>query len=78
MGGFSGGEPGANGEFSGVAKNSFYVENGEIKGAVMETMINGNLQDVFRNVTAVSKELVSDGRMAFPYLATEGVTISGN
>ena len=78
VGGFSGGEPGANGEFSGVAKNSFYVENGEIKGAVMETMINGNLQDVFRNVTAVSKELVSDGNMAFPYLAAEGVTISGN
>ena len=27
VGGFSGGQPGANGEFSGVAKNSFYVEN---------------------------------------------------
>ena len=75
---FSGGEPAPSGEFSGVAKNSFYVENGEIKGAVMETMINGNLQDVFRNVTAVSRELVSDGNMAFPYLAAEGVTISGN
>lgn len=78
VGGFSGGEPGANGEFSGVAKNSFYVENGEIKGAVMETMINGNLEDVFRNVTALSRELVSDGLMAFPYMATEGITISGN
>ena len=66
VGGFSGGEPGANGEFSGVAKNSFYVENGEVKGAVMETMISGNLTDVFSNVTAVSKELVSDGTSAFP------------
>ena len=78
VGGFSGGQPGANGEFSGVAKNSFYVENGVIRGAVMETMINGNLQDVFTKVTAVSKELVSDGNMAFPYLAVEGITISGN
>ncbi len=77
VGGFSGGEPGVNGEFSGVAKNSFYVENGEVKGAVMETMISGNLTDVFSNVTAVSKELVSDGTFAFPWMAAEGVTVSG-
>ena len=44
VGGFSGGNPGANGEFSGVAKNSFYIENGKIKGAVTETMINGTLE----------------------------------
>ncbi len=78
VGGFSGGEPGVNGEFSGVAKNSFYVENGEVKGAVMETMISGNLTDVFQNVTAVSKELVSDGTSAFPWMASEGITVSGS
>ncbi len=78
VGGFSGGEPGANGEFSGVAKNSFYIENGEIQGACMETMINGNLQDMFRNVCAVSEELISDGTMAFPYLQVSGIVISGN
>ena len=77
IGYFSGGQPGTNGEFSGVAKNSFYVENGEVKGAVMETMISGNLTDVFSNVTAVSKELVSDGTSAFPWMAAEGVTVSG-
>ena len=77
VGGFSGGEPGANGEFSGVAKNSFYVENGEIRGAVLETMISGNLAEVFRHVGAVSRELVSDGNMAFPYLVADGITISG-
>ena len=31
MGGFSGGHPGTNGEFSGVAKNSFLIENGKSK-----------------------------------------------
>ena len=77
VGGFSGGHPGTNGEFSGVAKNSFYVENGRVQGAVMETMISGNLLDLFNHVTAVSKELVSDGASAFPYLAAEGITISG-
>ena len=75
--GFSGGEPGANGEFSGVAKNSFYVENGKIAGAVTETMINGNLEQVFKNVTAVSKEQVCDGGSVLPWLACSGIVISG-
>ena len=78
VGGFSGGHPGANGEFSGVAKNSFYVEDGRIKGAVMETMISGNLADVFSRVLAVSKEQYSDGTMSFPYLMTDGITVSGS
>ena len=77
VGGFSGGEPGANGEFSGVAKNSFYVENGRIMGAVTETMINGNLEKVFRDVVAVSKEQVCDGSTVLPYLACSGIVISG-
>ena len=77
VGGFSGGEPGTNGEFSGVAKNSFYIEDGEIRGAVMETMISGNLQDIFSRVRAVSDIEVMDGVTVFPYLLTEGVVISG-
>ena len=77
VGGFSGGEPGANGEFSGVAKNSFYVENGKIVGAVTETMINGNLEQVFKNVIAVSKEQVCDGESVLPWLSCGGIVISG-
>ena len=77
VGGFSGGQPGANGEFSGVAKNSFYVENGRIVGAVTETMINGNLENVFKNVIAISKEQVCDGSSVLPYLACGGIVISG-
>ena len=77
VGGFSGGEPGANGEFSGVAKNSFYVEKGKIVGAVTETMINGNLEDVFKNVVAISKEQVCDGGSVLPYMASSGIVISG-
>ncbi|MBQ7599698.1 MAG: TldD/PmbA family protein, partial [Clostridia bacterium] len=77
VGGFSGGEPGANGEFSGVAKNSFYVEDGRIVGAVSETMINGNLETVFANITAVSKETICDGSMVLPYFSTDKIIISG-
>ena len=77
VGGFSGGEPGANGEFSGVAKNSFLVEDGIIVGAVTETMINGNLEHVFRAVAAISTEQICDGTSVLPYLACEGIVISG-
>lgn len=77
VGRFSGGEPGSNGEFSGVAKNSFYVENGEIKGAVTETMINGNLAEMLQRVVAVSKETVASGSSVLPYIAVDGIVIAG-
>ena len=77
MSGFSGGQPGANGEFSGVAKNSFLIENGKIKGAVTETMVNGNLGDVVKNIRAISKEVVCSGDSVMPYIAVDGVVVSG-
>lgn len=77
VGRFSGGNPGTNGEFSGVAKNSFLVEDGEIKGAVSETMINGNLADLMNNLVAISSETVEDGKSVLPYIAFDKVVISG-
>ena len=77
VGGFSGGNPGANGEFSGVAKNSFLIENGKIKGAVTETMINGNLSDAVKNITAISKEQICNGSSVAPYVAIKGIVVSG-
>ena len=77
VGSVSCGMPGANGELSGVAKNSFYVENGEVKGAVIETMISLNLFDLCNNITAISKERVCDGFMVMPSIQADHVTISG-
>ena len=73
---FSGGSPNSNLEFSGVAKNSFYIEAGEIRHALSETMVTGSLQNVLRNIRAVSREQVNFGDHAYPYLAASGVTIS--
>ncbi|WP_029319793.1 TldD/PmbA family protein [Butyrivibrio sp. AE3004] len=78
VGSVSAGQPGANGEMSGVAKQAFYVENGEIKGAVIETMISGNLFDMLKNIKAVSKELLCDGSMVMPSMLVENVIIQGN
>ena len=77
MGGFSGGEPGVNGDFSGVAKNSFLIENGKIKCALSETMVNGNLADMFNNIRGISKEVICDGGSVIPYIAVDGIVISG-
>ncbi len=77
VGRFSGGNPGTNGDFSGVAKNSFLIEDGKVTGAVSETMINGNLADMLNNLVAISKETVADGSSVLPYMAFGGFTVSG-
>jgi PmbA protein len=77
LGGFSGGQPGTNGEFSGVAKNSFMIENGKITGAVTETMVNGNLGEIIKNIKCISKELICDGTTVLPYVAVDGIVVSG-
>ena len=77
VGDFSGGTPSANGEISGVAKSSFLIEDGVIKGAVSETMINGNLAEMFNNIVAVSKETVDNGMCVMPYMAIDKMVISG-
>lgn len=73
----SGGSPAGNGDFSGVAKNSFLIENGKITKPVLETMISGNLADMMKNVTDISKETAEDGSCVFPWVAFDGVTVSG-
>jgi PmbA protein len=75
---FSGGAPNANLDFSGVAKNSFYIEDGTIRQPLVETMISGNLQNLLMAIHAVSREDVNFGNGRYPYLAAGGVTISSN
>ena len=74
---FSGGSPSQNGDFSGVAKNSFLIRDGEFAGAVSETMVSGNLLDMLQNVAGIGDEAVCDGNAAIPWAAFNGVTISG-
>ncbi|MDR3345428.1 MAG: TldD/PmbA family protein [Oscillospiraceae bacterium] len=76
VGRFSGGQPGSNGDFSGVAKNSFLIEGGQITKAVSETMISGNLQELLRNLQALSAETLQDGNVVLPYALCDGVTVS--
>jgi len=74
---FSGGRPSNSGDFAGVAKNSYLIEDGEIKYPVSEVMVSGNLAEMLRNVKAVSRERVNFGSAISPWVAVSGATISG-
>jgi PmbA protein len=73
---FSGGRPNDKGDFSGVAKNSYYVENGSVQYPVSETMISGNLADLLQNVAGVSRERADFGHMIMPWVRATGVGVS--
>ena len=74
---FSGGEPAGNGDFSGVAKNSFLIENGKIAYPISETMISGNMAEMLKNLKGISSEAVNYGSCIMPYAAFDGITVSG-
>ncbi|UTC74018.1 TldD/PmbA family protein [Treponema sp. OMZ 792] len=77
LGRFSGGSPAANGDFSGVAKNSYLIENGKITKPLSETMIAGNIVKMFSDIISVSKEKVDYGNAIVPWMHSTGITISG-
>jgi PmbA protein len=74
---FSGGSPSDNGDFSGVAKNSYYIEDGEIKFPISETMVTGNLVEMMMNIKEISKERVNPGYHLYPWIKFDGLTVSG-
>ncbi len=74
---FSGGAPSDNGDFSGVAKNSYYIENGKIRYPLSETMLSGNIAEMLRNIKGVSKERINFGDAIFPWIQFGGLVISG-
>ena len=74
---FSGGAPAPSGEFSGVAKNSFLIENGKITSALTETMISGCVPEMLKQIRGISSDTLKDGSISLPYIVFDGLTISG-
>ncbi len=73
---FSGGSPAENGDLSGVAKNSYYIENGEIQYPVGETMVSGNLARMLLDLGEISKETINFGTTELPWVKVAGFTVS--
>ncbi len=70
------GRPAANGDFSGVIKNSFALQGGEVGAALSETMISGNVAQMLRDVSAVSVERVDSGGWLLPWVRVDGLHFS--
>lgn len=70
------GEPAPNGDFSGVVKNSFLIENGRLGAALSETMIAGNVAQMLRDVCGVSRERLDTGSECLPWLRVPGLHFS--
>jgi len=76
VGRLSMGNPTANGDFSGVIKNSFAIDGGEVGTALSETMINGNVAQMLRDVVAVSAERIDTGGWCMPWVRVSGLHFS--
>ncbi len=73
---FSGRVEMATGDFSGVVKGGFLLENGE-RMPVAETMIAGNLYEALKHIVALSSDrLQLFGSTRFPTIAIEGIVVT--
>ena len=70
------GNPAANGDFSGVIKNSFIVEGGAVGPALSEVMIAGNIARMLKDVVAVSRERIDTGDWLLPWVRIGGLHFS--
>jgi PmbA protein len=68
VGRLSMGMPAANGNFSGVIKNSFALEQGRQRHALAETMIAGNMAQMLKDIVAVSREAIDSGALSLPWI----------
>lgn len=68
VGRLSMGMPAANGNFSGVIKNSFAIEAGALGQALAETMISGNMAQMLRDISGASRERLDNGGWLLPSL----------
>jgi PmbA protein len=76
VGRFSMGSPAANGDFSGVIKNSFLIEGGRVGPALSEVMVSGNMTQMLREVAAVSRERLDTGEALLPWVRISGLHFS--
>lgn len=74
---FSGFPSPVSGDFSGVVKGGFLIQNGEITKPLIETLIAGNLFDLLPQISGLSRETERIGSFVAPYIRIEDVSITG-
>jgi len=76
VGRFSMGMPSPGGDFSGVVKNSFLIEDGQVGTALSGVMAAGNMARMLEAVSAVSAERIDTGAWHLPWLRIGGLHFS--
>ncbi len=74
---FSGNNDSISGQFSGVAKNSWWIENGQRTHAVHEIMVSGNVFDLLKQIVSIGSQphrLIGD--IVAPYILVDGVSVT--
>jgi PmbA protein len=73
---FSGNVRPDSGEFSGLAKQASYIENGEIRHSLKETMISGNAFQAMKNIVEIGSETRPTMAQAYvPPILVDGVNV---
>ena len=70
------GQPGPNGDFSGVIKNSFEIKDGNIGQALSETMIAGNMTAMLNDIVSISSEHIDLGGADYPWIRIANLNFS--
>ncbi|MFH1759871.1 MAG: TldD/PmbA family protein [bacterium] len=65
------------GDFSLNLHLAYKVENGEITGRVKDTMISGNIYDVFNQIIEISSDYRKEGSFLLPAVLFDKMSISG-
>ncbi len=73
---FSGNADPVSGDFSGVAKAAYLIENGRISRAVSGTLIAGNVFEALAKLSGISSETEAIYNYTFPFLRLEGISIT--
>jgi PmbA protein len=64
------------GDFSGVAKGGWLIENGELVTPLKETLIHGNMYDSLNRIFAISKEQKKVMTYVLPWVGIDGVSVT--
>ena len=73
---FSGRADPVSGDFSGVAKGGYLIENGHISRPIRGTLIAGNAFDALKNLSGVSREQERVFSLTLPYLRLERISVT--
>lgn len=76
---FSGNSDPVSGQFSGIAKNSWWVENGKRHSSLKEVMISGNMFELLQNIKLIGSDVVRQtGSFDSPYILIDGVSVTSS